>query len=141
MFAESPWACWLCRAMVTPRANDTGDNEALLNSAMLRSAKRKYRPPLSKRQLKPGSWCSGKFRPGVRCTHVDNPDSFHARLRRFTPEQARELAALDTARVHRQTRQLLPNDCSFPASVLRTLQRVAAIGLDLPIRGHWEATV
>ena len=40
---------------------------------------------------------AGKFRPGIRGTHVDNPDRFDARLGRLDPEEARGLAALDAA--------------------------------------------
>ena len=38
----------------------------------------------------------GKFCPGVRGAHVDNPNGFDPRLRWFDPEEARGLAALDT---------------------------------------------
>ena len=36
---------------------------------------------------------TGKFRPRVRGTHVDNPDGFDPRLWRFDTEEARGLAA------------------------------------------------
>src|SRR5262249_39571981 len=40
---------------------------------------------------------SGKFRPGIRGAHVDDPHRFDAWLGRFNTKQSRGLAALDTA--------------------------------------------
>ena len=38
---------------------------------------------------------SGEFRPGIGCAHVDDPNRFDARSRRFDSKQTREFTALD----------------------------------------------
>src|SRR5258706_3493023 len=40
---------------------------------------------------------AGKFRPGVGCRHVDDPDRLDPRPGRLDPEQVRGLAILDAA--------------------------------------------
>src|SRR6516225_6167829 len=40
---------------------------------------------------------TGKFRPGVRRTHIDNPDRLDPRLGWLNTKEVRRLAALDTA--------------------------------------------
>ena len=40
---------------------------------------------------------TGKFRPGIRGAHINDPNSFDAGLRWFDSEEARRFAALHTA--------------------------------------------